>query len=126
MQLERVACDTARRTLGTWINPLGTMKNKDPSLPSEFSTKEQQIDAWATAVNLRYLSKKEAHMAYFGILHAKVGYAMGVSTFSESDLAPLQWKADSAYKPKIGLNRNFPPEVFHGPSDYGGLGNISL
>ena len=65
-------------------------------------------------------------MAYFGILHAKVGYAMGVSTFSESDLAPLQWSADSAYKPKIGLNRNFPPEVFHGPSDYGGLGNISL
>ena len=65
-------------------------------------------------------------MAYFGILHAKVGYAMGVSTFSESDLAPLQWSSDSAHKPKIGLNRNFPPEVFHGPSDYGGLGNIPL
>ena len=65
-------------------------------------------------------------MAYFGIRHAKVGYAMGVSTSSESDLAPLQRKADSAYKPKIGLNRNFPPEVFHGPSNYGGLGNISL
>ena len=94
------------------------MKNKDPSLPSEFSTKEQQIDAWATAINHSYLSKKEAHMAYFGILHAKVGYAMGVSTFSEAELPPLQWKADSAYKPKIGLNRNFPPEVFHGPSDY--------
>ena len=126
IQLERVACDTAKRTLGTWINPQGTMKNKDPTLPSEFTIKEQQITALANAINQSYLSKKEAHMAYFGILHAKVGYAMGVSTFSESDLATLQWKADSAYKPKIGLNRNFPREVFHGPSDYGGLSNISL
>ena len=59
VQLQRVVYDTAKRTLGTWINPQGTTKNKDPTLPSE----------------------KEAHMAYFGILHAKVGYAMGVSTF---------------------------------------------
>ena len=66
------------------------------------------------------------HMAYFGILHAKVGYAMGVSTFIESDLSPLQWKADSVYKPKSGLNRNFPSDGFHGTSDYGGLGNVSL
>ena len=65
-------------------------------------------------------------MAYFGIFHAKAGYAMGVSAFTESDLSPLQWKADSVYKPKIGLNRNFPSDVFHGPSDYGGLSNISL
>mmetsp|Transcript_49159 Transcript_49159/g.96088 ORF Transcript_49159/g.96088 Transcript_49159/m.96088 type:complete len:170 (-) Transcript_49159:456-965(-) len=51
---------------------------------------------------------------------------MGVSTFPESDLATLQWKVDSAYKPKIGLSRNFPKEVYHGPLDYGGLGSISL
>ena len=51
---------------------------------------------------------------------------MGVSTFTESDLSLLQWKSDSVYKPKIGLNRKFPSEVSHGPSDYGVLGNISL
>ena len=39
---------------------------------------------------------------------------------------PLQWRADSAYKPKIGLNRNFPPEVFHGPLKFGGLETIPL
>ena len=65
------------------------MKNIDPTLPSEYSVKEQQINAWATTINQSYLSKKEVHMAYFGILHAKVGYALGVSTFTEADLAPL-------------------------------------
>ena len=117
--LARIACDTAKRTLGTLINPQGNMKNIDPTLPSEYSVKEQQINAWATTINQSYLSKNEVHMAYFGILHAKVGYALGVSTFTEADLAPLQWRADSAYKPKIGLNRNFPPEAFHGPLKFG-------
>ena len=121
-----IACDTAKHTLGIWVNPQGNMKNIDPTLPSEYSVKEQQINAWAIAINQSYLSKKEVHMVYFSILHAKVGYALGVSTFTESDLAPLQWKADSAYKPKIGLNRNFPAAVFHGPLEFGGLETIYL
>ena len=63
-------------------------------------------------------------MAYFGILHAKVGYALGVSTFTKIDLAPLQWKADSAYKLKIGLNRNFPVVVLHSPLEFSGQKTI--
>ena len=65
-------------------------------------------------------------MAYFGILHAKVGYALGDSTFTEKELAPLQWKADSAYRLKFGLNRNFPKAVFHGPLEFGGIETIPL
>ena len=126
VQLARIECDTAKRALGTWINPQGKMKHNNPTIPSEFSVKEHQIHERAPSIQQSYLSKKETRIAYFGILHAKVGYAMGVSTFTESDLSPLQWKVDSVYKPKIGLNRNFPSDVFHGPSDYGGLGNISL
>ena len=38
--LARIACDTAKRTLGTLINPQGNMKNIDPTLPSEYSVKE--------------------------------------------------------------------------------------
>ena len=40
IHLDRVAYDTAKRTLGTWIKPQGTMNNKDPTLPSEFSIKK--------------------------------------------------------------------------------------
>ena len=65
-------------------------------------------------------------MAYFGILHTNVRYALGVSTFTETDLAPLQWKADSASKPKIGLNINFPAAVFRSPLEFGGLETIPL
>ena len=126
VQLARIECDTAKRTLGTWINPQGKMKHNNLTIPSEFSVKEHQINEWATSIQQSCLSKKETHMAYFGILHAKVGYAMGVSTFTESDLSPLQWKVYSVFKQKIGLNMNFPSDVSHGPSDYGSLGNISL
>ena len=90
VQLARIECDTAKRTLGTWINPQGKMKHTNPTIPSEFSMKKQQINEWATSIQQSYLSKKETYiMAYFGILHAKIGYAMSVSTFTESDLSPL-------------------------------------
>ena len=125
-QVERIEYDAAKRTLGTWINPQGKIEHTNPTIASEFSVKEQHINEWATFIQQSYLSKKETHMAYFGNLYAKVGYAMGVFIFIESDLSPLQWKADSVYKPKSGLNRNFPSDGFHGPSDYGDLDNISL
>ena len=73
VQVERIECDTAKCTLGTWINPQGTMKHKNPTVSSEFSVKEQHISEWATYIKQSYLSKKETHMAYFGILHTKVG-----------------------------------------------------
>jgi len=63
-------------------------------------------------------------MVYHVILQAKVGYALGVITFTAKELKKIQRVADVAYRPKIGLNRNFPNAVFQGPLEYGGRGNI--
>ena len=67
------------------------------------------------------MSKKEVHMAYHGILQTKIGYALAVTTFTEKELKKIQRAADIAYKPKIGLNRNFPSAVLQGPNDFCGL-----
>ena len=63
-------------------------------------------------------------MTYHVILQAKMGYALGVTTFTAKELQKIQRVADMAYRPKLGLNRSFPNAVFQGPTEYGGLGNI--
>ena len=65
-------------------------------------------------------------MVYHGFLQEKIGYALAVTTFTERELRKIQRTEDVAYRPKIGLNRNFPNAVFHGPLDFGGLETISL
>ena len=65
-------------------------------------------------------------MAYHAILLAKVGYALGATTFTAKELKKIQWMADVAYRLKIGLNINVPNAVFQGPPEYGGLEIIPL
>ena len=41
-----------------------------------------------------------------------------VTTFSERKVRKIQQAADIAYRPKFGLNRNFPNTVVHSPPIY--------
>ena len=65
-------------------------------------------------------------MAYHGVLQAQLGYSLGTTTFTTQQLKPIQTITDQAYKPKIGLNRNFPTAVLQGPLEYNGLSTTPL
>ena len=60
-------------------------------------------------------------MAYHGVIQAKIGYALPVTTFAEPELRKIQRALDIACRPNIGLNRNFPNAVVQGPTLYCGL-----
>ena len=119
--IRREACDIAQRTLGCWLNPAGKMTHKDPKVATEYTIRLGQAQDWATAIINSNLNRKETYIAYHGVLQAKIGYALAVKTFTEPQLRKIQRTVDVTYRPKIGLNRNFPNAVVQGPTQYCGL-----
>ena len=85
-----------------------------------------QAQAWAEAIMNSNLTRKEAHMAYHGVIQVKIGYALPLTTFTYQELKKIQKALDIAYQPKIGLNRNFPNVLVQGPSLYCGLAQPPL
>ena len=102
------------------------MTHNNPAVTTEFTVRLGQAQTWATSVIHSNLTRKEAHMAYQGVIQAKIGYALPVTTFSEPELRKVQRALDVAYRPKIGLNRNFPNAVVQGPSIFCGLAQPPL
>ena len=94
------------------------MKHADPTVPTEYTVRLGQAQEWASSIINSNLNRKETHMAYHGVLHAKIGYALAVTTFIEPQLRTIQRIADVAYQSKIRLNRNFPNTVVQGPKQY--------
>ena len=97
------------------------MTHKDPQVKTEYTVRLGQAQAWATAIINSNLTRKETYMAYHGVLQAKIVYALAVTTFIEPQLRKIQRTADVAFRPKIGLNRNFPNAIVQGPTQYCGL-----
>ena len=119
-------CDIAKRTLGCWINSAGKMTHINPTIKTEHTVRLAQAQSWATSIMNSNLTRKEAHMAYHGVIQAKIGYALLVTTFTEPELRKIQRALDVAYRPKLRLNRNFPNAVVQGPSIHCGLSQLPL
>ena len=102
------------------------MTHDDPKVKTEYTVRLGQAKAWATAIINSNLNRKEIYMAYHGVLQAKIGYALAVTTFTEPQLRKIQRTADIAYRPKTGLNINFPNTVVQGPTQYCGLAQLPL
>ena len=93
------------------------MTHPDGTVQTEYTVRLAQAQTWANSIIHSNMSKKEDHMAYHGILQTKIGYALAVTTLIEKELKKIQYAADIVYKPKIGLNRNFPSAVLQGLND---------
>ena len=104
-----------------WINPSGIMTHPNGTVQTEYTVRLTQAQTWANSILHSNMSRKEVHMAYHGILQTKIGYTLAVTTFTEKELKKIQSAANVAYKPKIGLNSNFPNAVLQGPNDFCGL-----
>lgn len=96
-QIFREECDIAKRPLGCWINQAGKMTHKDPTIQTGYTARLGQAQAWATSIVNSNLTRKEAHMVYHGVIQAKIGYALPVTTFTEQELRKIQRALDVAY-----------------------------
>ena len=68
-------------------------------------------------MNVANLTKQEATIAYHRLLQVQLGYSLGTTTFSKTQLRPIQTVIDQAYKSKIG---------FQNPQEYNGHSNIPI
>ena len=82
VEIHREECAMGKRTLGTWINPVGQITHKDSTVQTEYMVRMGQAQAWGTSITQSSMTKFEAHMAYHGILQAKIRYVLAVKTFS--------------------------------------------
>ena len=119
-------CDILCRTMGTWMNPQGKRTHPDPKIEIECTVRLRQVHDWETPVNKTNMSKQKAHITYHAIFQAKLGYTLGVTTFTEQEIRKVQRETDVAYRPKISLSRSFPNEVFQGLTEYGGREHVSF
>ena len=94
----REECDIAKQPLGFWINQAGKMTHKDPKIQTEYTVRLGQAQAWAISIMNSDLIRKEAHMAYHGVIQANTGYALLVTTFTEQELRKVQRALDVAYR----------------------------
>ena len=78
---------------------MGAISHPDPTIETELTVWLYQSQEWVAAVNSRKTNRHETHMAYHVILQAKVGYAFGVTTFTENQLKKVQRAVDVAYRP---------------------------
>ena len=72
------------------------------------------------------LTRLDSFRSYHNVLIPQLTYMAPSTTFSPTDLQPLQSHIDAVYLPSVGLNRHFPHAVLNGPARYGGVQHIKL
>jgi hypothetical protein len=93
----------SHKTLGTQMNPLGTMTTETNRLKAKASTLTAAIERFEGPAQLLYTTRYEPSLKYSSPLY-------------------LQLKPIRAIMGSLGVNRMFPRDVAHGPLSHGGLG----
>jgi hypothetical protein len=104
----------AHKTLGVYMTPTGDESAQVAAL-TEKSCRISNL-----VLSSRF-TKLETIMAYRTMWFPAVGYSLGVTAMSKSQLRSIQSMATQSFLAKMGLNRNYPRAVTFGPPEYGGL-----
>jgi exonuclease III len=106
---------TSHKTLGTQMNPTGTMTAETHRLKANASKIAAAIErfegpAWKAKLlwTTRYLPS--------------LGYSLPITTLSPTQVHSIQNRPTRAILGSLGVNRMFPRDVAHGPPTHGGLG----
>jgi hypothetical protein len=106
---------TSHKTLGTQINPTGTITAETKRLKAKTSTISVAIErfegpAWKARLlcTTRYLPSLK--------------YSLPTTTLSPAQVHAIQNRPINAILGSLGVNRMFPRDVAHGPPTHGGLG----
>ena len=88
---------------------------------------KEQCHTWAQAMQECKLSKRDVYKAYHNVLIPKICYPFATTTLTEKEFKGLHVIVDKVYLQRAGgLNRHFPLEILHGPSEYGEIEHKTL
>jgi hypothetical protein len=115
VQLERVQCSEARRTLGVRLAPDGNMQ-------AQYGAMMEQIEKWAEGTRTRKIPRHMAWTAFTTHLWPKLSYALPATTLTKAQGSQMDSTIAATLLPAMGINRHLPKALVHGSRERGGLG----
>jgi hypothetical protein len=106
---------TSHKTLGTQMNPTGTMTAETNRLKAKASTIAAAIERFEGP-------PWKAHLLYTSRYQPSLAYSLPITTLSAAQVKSIQTRPIKAILGSLGVNRMFPRDVAHGPLTHGGLG----
>lgn len=117
--LDRLSTSEARRTLGVYIAPNGSMG-------TQLKKSKEAGQAWAAQCATSKLPPHLAIQAFQSTIDRTLNYPLPVSSFSQQECREIQMIPLTAALRKAKIGKDFPIAARLGPVDYQGLGITSL
>jgi hypothetical protein len=117
--IERVSPSVSRRTLGVLLSPDGDGRNQ---LRLCLSRAKEFLGKFKNSS----MPNKAKWIAVTTVIEPAIIYPLLNTTFSPKDISPIDSCLSQMKCSALGLNRNFPRAVLHGPTGLGGLGIPSI
>jgi len=114
VSIPRLPTHEARRTLGVRLAPDG---NND----AEYAHLREESVQWKNHMVSAKLTRAAADFGIRQVLLPKLRYPLVATTFSETQCQEILKPVLQQGLPSLGINRNFPRAVAHGPVMYHGL-----
>jgi hypothetical protein len=115
LTLHRASHDVVTRTLGVILSPAVA-----------HSAQLRHTLQYAKELTGKFrnsrLSQKAKLMAVDSVIGPAVLYPLGNTFFSDNDIKPIESVILQQQCAALGLNRNFPCTILHGPTFLGGIG----
>ena len=100
---------------------LGIRLALDGNMSNEYTYRLEQAHHYKQQVQVSSFNRQEAWLSYHAVWLPRMRYSLPLTTFTSKQCRKLQKPSLDAFLPKLGLNRNMPRVVLHGPLKYGGL-----
>jgi len=112
--IPRLSTSKARRTLGVRLAP-------DGNNLAEYAHLKEETLQWKNHMVAAKLTRSAADFGIRQVLLPKLCYPLVATTFTESQCTEIMKPVLQQGLPLLGVNRNFPRAVAHGPTKYQGL-----
>jgi len=114
VEIPRLCPSEARQTLGVRLAPDGNWNTKVDYLLSVASD-------WKVRMAAAKLNPVDAMFSLKNVVCRKLCYPLVTTTFSRSQCKKIMSPLLQQGLPRAGFNRNFPRDLAHGPTEYGGI-----
>ncbi|KAI2502292.1 hypothetical protein MHU86_12181 [Fragilaria crotonensis] len=117
--IRRQSLNQATRILGVYQNPIGDFSH-------HVSILKKKADEYASRIQTPRLTSSDIRVFVRTTYEPAMRYSLPALAIDEEELEQIQTRILPAIVQKLGMNRNLPTAVRHGPLSMGGLGLMDL
>jgi len=110
----QLSTSKARQTLGVWLAP-------DSNNEAKYAHLREEAMQWCNHMVSAKLAQPAVDFSKRQVLLPKLRYPLVATTFLEAQCQTMMQPVLQQGLPSLGVNRNFPQAVAHGPTIYHGL-----